>query len=103
MDSLDVFINEIIEAKQLPGMTEEAKVGVREEMKDRLLDLINRALIEALPEDTVSGFMSLLDKEGLTQEEVQSYITASGVDVELVTRQVLSTFRDAYLTRADAS
>ncbi len=97
MDTLDTFIDEIIEAKNLSGITEDGKAAIRDEMRDRILDLINRSLIEALPEDKVSGFSELLDKEGLTQEEVQSYILSSGVNVEQVTQQVLVTFRDSYL------
>jgi hypothetical protein len=97
MDQLDTFIVEIIKAKQLPGLTDEAKTGLRDEMKDRVLDLINRALIEALPEEKVAEFSALLDKENLSDEEVQGFIAASGVDVEEVTQKVLLSFRQAYL------
>lgn len=101
MDQLDKFIHDIIEAKQLSGITDEAKQGLVEEMRDRLLDLINRALIEALPEDKVEAFSSLLDDESLTDDQVQAFIAESGVDVERVTAKAMLAFRDLYLQSAE--
>ena len=97
MDQLDTFIRDIIEAKQLPGITEEAKKGLLEEMREGLLDQINRALIEALPEDKVAAFSALLDNEATSEEEVQAFIANSGVDVEKVTAKTMLAFRNLYL------
>ena len=97
MDQLDTFIKDIIDAKQLPGITEEAKVGLIEEMRERLLDQINRALIEALPEEKTVEFSTLLDNENITDEEVQAFIANSGVDVEKVTAKTMLAFRGLYL------
>lgn len=100
MDELDTFIRDIIDKKQLPGITEEAKAGLVEEMRERLLDQINRALIEAIPEDKLAGFSALLDVETTPEEEVQSYIASTGVDVEKVTAKTMLAFRDLYLQTA---
>lgn len=97
MDQLDTFIREIIEAKQLPGITDEAKNGLLEEMREGLLDQINRALVEAIPEDKVAGFMALLDNESTPDEEVQTYIASSGVNIEKVTAKTMLAFRNLYL------
>ena len=97
MDQLDTFIRDIIEAKQLDGISDEAKQGLVEEMRERLLDIINRALVEALPEDKVQEFSNLLDNESVTDEQVQAFIAQSGVDVEHVTAKAMLTFRDLYL------
>lgn len=98
MDQLDTFINDIIDAKQLPGLTDEAKQGLIEEMRERLLDMINRALIDALPEDKVAAFSTLLDEETVSDEQVQSFIAQSGVDVERVTAKTMLAFRNLYLS-----
>lgn len=100
MDQLDTFIREIIDAKNLPGLTEEAKSGLLEEMRERLLDQINRALINALPEDKVAEFSTLLDDETISDDEVQNFIATSGVDVEKVTAKTMLAFRDLYLQSA---
>jgi hypothetical protein len=100
VEQLDTFIKDIIDAKQLPGITDEAKSGLVEEMRDRLIELINRAMVEALPEDKVAGFSALLDVETTTSDDVQNYIVASGVDVKKVTAKTMLDFRDLYLQPA---
>lgn len=96
MDQLDAFIQEIIDTKRLPGVTDEAKVGLREEMKERLLDMVNRALVESLPEDKVGELSDLLDN-GAQDEQVQAFIASSGVNVESVTARTMLAFRGLYL------
>lgn len=97
MDQLDAFIKEIIDTKQLPGITDEAKVGLIEEMRERLLDMINRALVEALPEEKVEAFSTLLDNDEVSESQIQQFIADSGVDVEKVTAKTLLAFRSLYL------
>jgi len=97
MDQLDAFIKDIIDAKQLNGITDEAKSGLIEEMRERLLDMINRALVEALPEEKVEAFSLLLDNDGVTEEQIQQFIVESGVDIEKVTAKTLLAFRELYL------
>lgn len=102
MDQFDAFIKEIIEAKQLPGLTEDAKLGLVEEMRARLLDMIDRALIEALPDDKVEAFSALVDAEQTSDEQLQAFIADNGVNVEEVTTKVLVAFRDLYLNPSTA-
>ncbi len=97
MEQLDSFIQDIIEAKQLPGVTEEAKAGLVEDMRDKLLDMINRALIEAVPSGKVDELSSLLDQENVSADAIQAFIASSGVDVQSVTAKTLLAFRGLYL------
>lgn len=97
MNQLDAFIEEIIDKKNLPGVTEEAKQWLIQDMETRLLDTINRALINELPEDKLEGFSSLMDNENITDEEVQKYLTDNGVDVVKTTTKTMLAFRDLYL------
>ena len=97
MDQLDQFIKDIIDAKNLPGITDEAKAGLLEEMRDGLLDKINRALIEALPENKIDEFNQLLDTPDVSDEQVQAFIDQSGVDTQKVTAQTMIQFRSLYL------
>lgn len=97
MDQLDTFIKEIIDTKQLPGITEEAKSGLIEEMRERLLDMINRALIEALPDDKVAELSTLLDNENINDDQVQTFVASSGIDVQTVTAKTMLAFRALYL------
>lgn len=103
MDQLDTYISNIIDAKQLPGITPQAKVDLIAEMKDQLLDLIDRALIEALPEDKVEELTALAANEGTTDQALQGFIAQSGVDVEEVTATTLARFKDLYLAPAEGT
>jgi len=97
MDQLQTFIREIIDAKQLPGLTEEAKQHLSDEMQEVLIDQINRALIEALPDEKMDAFSALIDTEEVTDEQVQGFIAQSGVDIEKVTAKTMLAFRELYL------
>ena len=99
MDQLDQFIKEIIDTKQLPGITDEAKAGLLEDMRERLLDMLNHALVEALPEEKLAEFSTLLDG-GVSDDAVQQFIAESGVDVEKITAQTMLAFRNLYLQTA---
>lgn len=94
---IDTFILDIIDRKQLPGLTEEARSGLLEEMRENLLSAINRSLIDALPDEKVAEFSKLLDDESITEEQVQAFIVEQGVDVEKVTAKTLLAFRSLYL------
>ena len=96
-EALNKFINDILSDKDLSGVTEEAKTFLVEDLKTRLLDQINRALIEALPEDKLGEFNTMLDNESVNDEQVQQYITNSGVDIKKVVAKTMLLFRDLYL------
>lgn len=97
MNQLDDFINEILNKKQLPGMNEDVRADVIDDMKTSLLDQINRALIDALPDDKLDEFQQLLDDEAVNDDAIQDFIQRSGVDVSAVTATTLLRFRDLYL------
>lgn len=96
-DELDKFIDEIITRKQLPGVTEDVRVQLVADLKNRLLEQINRALIDALPDDKLDEFNNLLDLGTNSDDELQQFMSQSGVDVQNVTVKTMLLFRDLYL------
>lgn len=105
MDELDNFISSILDAKQLSGVTDDVRADLVEDMRDRLLDQINRALIDSMPDDKIDQFNSLLEQDGVSDEQLQQFITDSGVDIPTVTAATMLRFRELYLvtnnTRAE--
>ena len=97
MEQFDKFIGDIIDAKQLTGLTADAKEGLVEEMRDRLLDMIDRSLISALSDEKISELSGLLDDESFTEEQMQQFVVDNGVDVEKVTAKTMLAFRNLYL------
>jgi hypothetical protein len=96
MDELDTFVAEIIESKNLPGLNDEVRLTLIEDLKDQLLDQVDRALLEELNDEQLDVFvekMEQTDGEGAAQE----FLLAQGVDIERVTARTMLTFRDLYL------
>lgn len=96
-DGLDKFIDEILTTKKVSGISDEVRLQLISDMKSRLLDQINRALISALPDEKVSDFSLLLDNESISDDEVQRFMIDSGLDVKRITVEVMLAFRGLYL------
>lgn len=93
---IDKFIKDLLDAKNLSGVDDEVRQQLEQDLKTRLLDQIDRAIIEALPEEKLSGFNALLDNNSTTQD-VQKYIVECGVDMQKVTLETMLRFRALYL------
>ena len=94
---LDTFVNGILDDKQLPGVDGEVREQLATDLKQRLLDQINRAVIDALPEDKLSELDAMMDRPDLSEQDVQSFIASSGIDVKRITVETMLRFRDLYL------
>ncbi len=101
-DPFSRFIGEMLDAKQFSGLDDDVRQQLETDLKASMLDQIDRAVIDALPEDRVSGLNVLLD-EGADEQNVQAYITESGVDVQRVTLEAMLRFRDLYLGEAQST
>jgi len=97
MEQLDAFIGEIIEAKKLPGLSDEVKNGLIEDMRTRLLDLINRALIGELSDEQIDSFNVLMDQPQFDQDATEKFFAEQGIDTQQVAARTMLQFRDLYL------
>lgn len=96
-DPFEQFVSELLDSKAWGDrVDQDGRKQLEEDLKGRLLDQIDRAVIDALPEDQVDGLNELLDREA-PDEEVHEYIANSGVDVQGITMQVMLRFRELYL------
>ena len=93
---LELFVGEILEKKQIPGITPEVRQQLLQDLKGRLLDQINRALIAALPEDKITELDNMLDN-GADEVAMQKFIVDSGVNVGQITVGAMVAFRNLYL------
>lgn len=95
-DALSKFINDIIDAKNFKTLDSEVRQQLEQDLKNRLLDQIDRAVLGALPENKIDGFNELLDRDA-SRQEVQRYIANSGVDTKKITLETMLRFRSLYL------
>lgn len=96
-DELDQFINEMLDAKKLTGVAIDVRIQLVSDLKERLLDQINRALIDSLPDDKMEEFESLLDNPNIGDTAVQQFIADSGIDVKKITTTTMLRFYDLYV------
>ncbi len=94
---LEDFANDVLTEKNLPGLTDDARPMVVEDMVATIRQLIDRAVIEAVPEDKIDEFDALLDKPETTKEQLFAFVQDSGVDTEKVVTDTLLRFRELYL------
>lgn len=96
-DALDQFVEEILTAKGFQGMDDDSKSYLKDDLKTTFKDVLNRAVIEALPDNQMDGFNALLDDNSKTPDDLHQFIIQSGVDVNKVTLDTMIRFRELYL------
>ena len=97
-EELDRFIREMLADKDLTGVDDEVRDQLVADMKAQLLDLIDRAVVDALPDSKAGEFGDLLDKPDTTDEQLREFVKNAGVDVERVTIDTMIRFRNLYVT-----
>jgi len=96
--TLEEFVDTILTEKNLPGLSDDARPEVIADMVLTLRELIDRAVIEALPEDKLDELnKKLADDPTVSREQISELIAASGVDIEHITADTLLKFRELYL------
>lgn len=102
-DPFTTFIKEMLSTKAWSQQVDdEVKAQLESDLGLQLMDQIDRAVIEALPEDKVDGLNELLDREA-PEEEIQQYVATSGIDVQRITTETMLRFRDLYLGTSTAN
>ena len=96
-ESLNAFLEQLLVDKGMTTLTGEVREEVKAGMAERLLDEINRAIIEALPDDKAAELDKLLDDENFGQNEMVDFVRDCGVDVLRITAGTMAQFRSFYL------
>ena len=96
MEQLDAYILEIIEAKKLPGLTDEVKASLVEDLTSQLFDLVDRALLEELTDEQLDAFNDRMEATD-ADDAAHQFLIEAGVDIEKVTARTMLRFRELYL------
>ncbi len=97
MQSIDEFIEGILNEKGITDLEPDIKAGLIEEMKTVLNDQINRAAVEALSEEKAAELDKLIDSPDFSQEKFQEFMMNSGVNLVQVAADTMLKFRGFYL------
>lgn len=97
IQSMDEFIEQILNEKGIVDVTPEVREQLKEEMKTRLNDQINKAAVMQLSEEKAVELASLIDDPDFTDEKMTEFMKDSGVDLVQVTLDTMLKFRGLYL------
>lgn len=96
-NSFKSFVKEMLATKEWSSKVEPSGLEqLQADLENRLMDQIDRAIVEALPEEKVDGLNDLLDKEA-SEDDIRQYVAKSGVDVKKITVETMLRFRALYL------
>ena len=96
MENVEQFVDQLIDEKGL-GVEGDVREQLKLDMMERLLDQIDKASINALPEDKAIELADKLDDENFTDEQVAEFMRNSGVDLQRVALETMLQFRILYL------
>lgn len=95
---IDQFIEDLFKEKGLPETTDpEVKARLKSDLSSRIMDLINRRIIESLDESQLKDFNEILDREPEDPQAVHKFIEDNVKSKEEITTAALLEFRQLYL------
>ena len=92
-----VILKELKSIKEQIDSCPEGREELKADMKKRLEDEINRAAIEALPEEKAAELAKLVEEPDFTNEKMTEFIKNSGVNLTEVALETMLKFRSFYL------
>lgn len=94
-DSLDVFVDRLIEEKELIGLDTEVLAQVKTDLLDRVEDRVNATIVEHIPVDKLDYFEQLVNRSD--QKEIQSFCHRNIPGLDEIIAKELVDFRNTYL------
>ena len=98
MENVGAFIDQIIEEKGYQDLDAEVLEQLKADLTARLLDMLDRQLIQALPEDKAEELSNKLDDPNFSDEDMYNFITnEGGVDAQQVMIDTMIQFKLFYV------
>lgn len=97
MQSVDEFIESILNDKGITDVDPEVREELKEDMKKRLLDQIDKAAIMQLSEEKAAELDELSNNPDFTNEKLVEFMKNSGVNLPEVALDTMLKFRGFYL------
>jgi methionine aminopeptidase len=100
---LEEFVDDMLTEKNLPGLSDDVRPDVIKEVVQTLQELINRAIINALPDDKLEEISKRIEDENTSLVQIQDLVQQSGIDTEKIVTNTLIEFRRLYLAGSPGS
>lgn len=100
---LDSFVQGLIDKKDIPGLTPEGREQIAGEIKDELIQQINRAILNELPDEKLDEIDQKMNSGDFDPNDLRNIVEGSGVDVAKITTETLLYFEAFYLGKGRES
>ena len=101
---IDYFVEGIMEEKGVNAPTDEIRENMKADLKNQLLQQIDRSLIAELPDAKLEELTSAASANGqLDPQVVANAISEARLDVTEITAGTMQRFREIYLGKADTA
>ncbi len=97
MQSVDEFVESILDDKGITNVEPDIRQELKEDMKKRLMDQINRAAVMKLSEEKVAELNKLMDEPDFTNEKMTEFMKNSGINLSEVALDTMIKFRGFYM------
>ena len=97
MQSVDDFIETLLNEKGITEVEPEIRAELKEDMKARLMDQINRAALMKLSEEKATELAGMVDNPDFNDEKMAEFMKNSGVNLTEVALDTMLQFRNFYL------
>lgn len=95
---MDDFIQQLLQEQGATDTLDaEVRAQLTQQLTSRAYDFINRRLIDAMSDEVVEHFNTLIDNETTTPEQVQQFVATNVPNKDQVVAAALVEFRALYL------
>lgn len=94
---IDAFLEGLLIEKDLGEMDDDVKKEMLADLKERLYEFINRAILESLPEEKLAEINNMADNNTINSEILTQKVEESGIDTAKIAIEAMEKFREVYL------
>lgn len=99
--NIDEFISQLLKDKGITDLESDVEKDLKEEMKTRLMDQINKAAVMQLSEEKAAELAEMVDDPEFTNEKLAEFMQNSGVNLTEVAIDTMLQFRSFYLGQGE--
>lgn len=95
-----VFVDKILAEKGLTDLSPEQQVRLREQLKAKLDEQVDQAMLRALSDEQLDELEKLID-DGASDEQIDDFFNRTNVDFTAAVQETMVEFRKAFLASGD--
>jgi hypothetical protein len=94
--AIDQFVDKLIQEKNMEGLGPEVLQQIKFDLKSRVEDRVNAAILTALPQSKLVEFEKLLDSKS-SSDKITDFCRQNISNLDNVLAEALLAFRNTYL------